>query len=65
MSQKSRVHRVAFPQGGNLARDCLAVGLETVTVTHCGRPCFKRRKVNLSQVFAGQNVGVTQVGDGI
>ena len=30
----------------------------TVTVTHCGRICFKRRKVNLSQVFAGQNVGV-------
>ena len=37
----------------------------TVTVTHCGRVCFKGRKVNLSQVFAGQNVGVTQVGDRI
>jgi hypothetical protein len=23
-----------------------------VTVTHCGRICLKRRKVNLSQVFA-------------
>jgi putative transposase len=32
-----------------------------VTVTHCGRICFKRRKVNLSQVFAGQQVGVRQV----
>jgi putative transposase len=31
------------------------------TVTHCGRICFKRRKVNLSQVFAGQLVGVRQV----
>jgi len=30
---------------------------QTVTVTHCGRLCFKGRKVNLSQVFAGQNVG--------
>jgi putative transposase len=30
-------------------------------VTHCGRICFKRRKVNLSQVFAGQQVGVRQV----
>jgi len=35
----------------------------TFTVTHCGRICFKGRKVNLSQVFAGQNVGVTQVGE--
>jgi len=35
----------------------------TFTVTHCGRICFHGRKVNLSQVFAGQNVGVTQVGD--
>jgi hypothetical protein len=38
---------------------------QTVTVTHCGRLCFKGRKVNLSQVFAGQNLGVTQVGDRI
>jgi putative transposase len=28
----------------------------TVTVTRCGRICFGRRKINLSQVFAGQNV---------
>jgi putative transposase len=27
--------------------------------------CFKSRKVNLSHVFAGQNVGVTQVGERI
>jgi putative transposase len=33
----------------------------TYTVTQCGRICFKGRKVNLSHVFAGQNVGVTQV----
>jgi putative transposase len=37
----------------------------TFTVTYCGRICFKGRKVNLSQVFAGQNVGVTQVGERI
>jgi hypothetical protein len=35
----------------------------TITVTHCGRICFKGQKVNLSQVFAGQNVGVTQVAE--
>jgi putative transposase len=37
----------------------------TFTVTNCGRICFKGRKVNLSHVFAGQNVGVTQVGERI
>jgi putative transposase len=37
----------------------------TITVTSCGRICFKGRKVNLSHAFAGQNVGVTQVGDRI
>ena len=37
----------------------------TVAVTHCGRICFKGRKINLSHAFAGQNVGVTQVGDRI
>jgi putative transposase len=37
----------------------------TFTVTHCGRICFHGRKINLSHVFAGQNVGVTQVGERI
>src|SRR4030095_10096495 len=35
------------------------------TVTRFGRICFNRRKNNLSQVFAGQNVGVPQVGERI
>lgn len=38
---------------------------QTITVTRCGRICFRGQKVNLSQVFAGQNVGVTQVGERI
>ncbi len=33
------------------------------TVTTCGRICLKRRKINLSQVFAGQRVGIKQVDD--
>ena len=33
----------------------------TAVVTHCGRLCFDRRKINVSQVFAGQQVGVRQV----
>jgi putative transposase len=35
----------------------------TFTVTHCGRICFHGRKINLSHALAGQNVGVTQVGE--
>jgi putative transposase len=37
----------------------------SVTVTHCGRICFKTRKINLSHVFAGQKVGIKQVDDHI
>lgn len=37
----------------------------TVTVTHCGRICIGKQKVNLSQVFAGQAVGIKEVDDGI
>ena len=37
----------------------------TITVTHCGRICFKGQKVKLSHAFAGQTVGVTQVGERI
>ena len=35
----------------------------TLTVTQCGRLCFGGRKINLSVVFAGQNVGVREVAD--
>jgi putative transposase len=35
----------------------------TVTVTCCGRICIGRRKINLSTVFAGQNVGIKEVSD--
>lgn len=37
----------------------------TITVTNCGRICIRSKKVNLSYVFAGQNVGVKEVGDKI
>src|SRR5829696_1693972 len=33
----------------------------TVRVTHCGRICIGRRKINLSVVFAGQWVGIREV----
>ncbi len=37
----------------------------TATVTACGRICYKRRKINLSTVFAGQRAGIKQVSDKI
>jgi putative transposase len=37
----------------------------TVTITCCGRICIGKRKINLSTVFAGQNVGVKEVSDRI
>lgn len=37
----------------------------TIQVTHCGRICIGRRKINLSRVFAGQKVGVRGVADKI
>jgi putative transposase len=37
----------------------------TAIVTTCGRICYEKRKVNLSTVFAGQKVGVAQVGEHI
>ena len=33
----------------------------TIAVTMCGRVCLGTRKINLSTVFAGQNVGVKEV----
>jgi putative transposase len=37
----------------------------TITVTQCGRICIGRRKINLSQVFAGQNVGIKEIAEKI
>ena len=34
-------------------------------VTQCGRICIGKRKINLSIVFAGQPLGLTQVDDHI
>jgi len=37
----------------------------TITVTCCGRICIGRRKINLSTVFAGQNVGIKEIADNV
>ena len=36
-----------------------------ITVTTCGRICLNKKKINVSIVFAGQNVGIKEVDDGI
>lgn len=38
---------------------------KTITVTNCGRVCLKGKKVNLTSVLAGQNVGIKEVEDAI
>ena len=35
------------------------------TITNCGRICINSKKINVSTVFAGQDVGITQVEDKI
>ena len=37
----------------------------TVRITQCGRICIGKRKINLSLVFAGQDVGIREVDDKI
>ena len=38
---------------------------KTIRVTQCGRICVGNRKIKLSVVFAGQNVGITEVSNDI
>ena len=37
----------------------------TIVVTHCGRICLGKKKINFSTVFAGQAVGIKEVHDDI
>ena len=52
--------QVALTQAGRIEST-----IRRPSFTHCGRLCFDRRTVNVSQVFAGQQVGVRQVTDRI
>ena len=36
-----------------------------VLVTHCGRICMHRKRINISHVLAGQKLGIKEVDDGI
>ena len=37
----------------------------TIVVAHCGRICLGKKKIDFSQVFAGQAVGIKEVQDDI
>lgn len=37
----------------------------TIDVTSCGRICIGKMKINLSQVFSGQTMGIKEVNDGV
>ena len=37
----------------------------TVVITHCGRLCLHRKRINISTVFAGQTVGIKEIDEGI
>ncbi len=38
---------------------------KTIVITRCGRICLGKKKINFSQVFAGQAVGIKEVHDDI
>lgn len=38
---------------------------QTIQITQCGRICRKKMKVNLSTAFAGQEVGIKEIEEGI
>ncbi len=38
---------------------------KTIFVSSCGRVCVRNKKIHISQVFAEQSVGISEVNDGI
>ena len=46
-------------------RDGLGRQSSSARVTRCGRICIGKRKINLSQVLAGQVLGIREVDDQI
>jgi hypothetical protein len=48
--------RAGLPQGRSLPDIDYPFHDKTIVVTRCGRICLGRKKINFSQVFAGQAV---------
>jgi len=60
-----------LPRAMNLQKRCYTTELnypyhdKTLRVSHCGRMCFNKNKIHLSQAFSGQDVGIKEIGDRI
>jgi hypothetical protein len=52
-------------RGGQEGIRQVAAGSNDALITQCGRICIGRRKINLSQVFARQNVGIKEIAEKI
>ena len=65
ISRRARLYEPSLRQYHGLSDLEYPFHDRTVTVTTCGRICLGRRKINLSIVFAGQNVGAKEVSDKI
>jgi hypothetical protein len=51
--------------GGAICPITVGAPYASIVVTHCGRICLGRKKINFSTVFAGQAVGIKEVQDDI
>jgi hypothetical protein len=61
MQCPAEVYKPSRREYTGLAEPSYPFADKTVTVTHCGRICLHRKKINLSTVFAGQTVGIKEV----
>ncbi len=63
MKCPSEVYAVNDRTYRGLPELCYPMHDRTVRITHCGRICIGRRKINLSRCFAEHDVGVKEVDD--
>jgi putative transposase len=65
MKYPAELHRLSARPYRGLTDLSYPLHDRTVTVTQCGRVCFDGRKINLSGVFAGHDVGIKEVDEHI
>jgi hypothetical protein len=63
LERAQRPISIALPYAPLLPVVFREVFLDVGPITACGRICHGRREINVTQVFAGQNVGVKQTDD--
>ena len=65
MKCPAEVYTPAIRRYGGLPELAYPFHDRVIHVTHCGRICLHRKKINLSTVFAGQALGIKEVEEGI